>query len=140
MLDWIVRIVINGAALVVAARLVPDIHLTIGPLGQEWLKIALVAFVFALINTYLRPIVKALSFPINLLSLGLFTFVINAALVLLRAWVSDTYLESPFTVGGFPPELGVDAIVAAVLGSIIVSVVSTVLGLANFGRRVAGVR
>lgn len=140
MLDWIVRIVINGAALVVAAKLVPDIHLTIGPFGEEWLKIGLVAFVFALINTYLKPIVKALSFPINLMSLGLFTFVINAALFLLLAWVSDQYLDIPFAVGGFPPDFGVDAIVAAVLGSIVVSVVSTVLGFANFGRKVAGLR
>jgi uncharacterized membrane protein YvlD (DUF360 family) len=74
------------------------------------------------------------------MSLGLFTFVINAALVLLVAWLSDEVLTIPFTVGGFPPDLGVDAIVAAVLGSLVVSAVSTVLGLANFGRKVAGIR
>ena len=85
MLDWVVRIVINGAALVVAAKIVPNIHLTIGPVGEGWVKVALVAFVFAVVNTYLKPIVKALSFPINLMSLGLFTFVINAALFLLVA-------------------------------------------------------
>ena len=89
MVDLAIRIVINAIALVVAAKLIPDIHLKIGPVGVEWLKIAAIALVFALVNSYIKPIVKVLSFPITVLTLGLVSFIINAALFLLVAWVAD---------------------------------------------------
>ena len=50
MLDTVVRILINAVALVVAAKIVPDIHLTIGKAGPEWVKIAIIAIVFGLVN------------------------------------------------------------------------------------------
>ena len=65
MLDTVVRILINAVALVVAAKIVPDIHLTIGKAGPEWVKIAIIAIVFGLVNAYIKPIVKVLSFPIG---------------------------------------------------------------------------
>jgi putative membrane protein len=136
-LDLLVKIVINAAALLVAAKLVPDIHMRVGPLGPEWIKVAAVALVFALINTYVRPIVKMFSLPITLLTLGLFALVINAALFLLLAWISTEILKLPFHVGDFPPKVDLTVIVAAIEGSIIVSIVSAILGLANFGRRLA---
>jgi putative membrane protein len=139
-LDLLVRIVINAVALVVAAKIVPNIHLAIGSPGVEWVRVALVALVFALINTYVKPIVKTLSFPVTLMTVGLFSFVINAALFLLVAWIAKDVLSIPFTVGGFPPKFGADAIVAALLGSIVVSIVSMILGSANFGRKLAGLR
>lgn len=135
MLDWIIRIVINAAALIVAAKVVPDITLKIGDFGVEWLKVAVIALVFALVNSYLKPIVKALSLPITLLTMGLIAFVINAALFLLVAWIADLAFPSILKVGSFPPTLNANAIVAALLGSIVISVVSTILGFANFGRR-----
>ena len=141
MLDWLIRILINAAALVVAARVVPDIDLKIGPLGVEWLKVALVALVFALVNTYIKPIVKLLSLPITLLTLGLVAFVINAALFLLVAWISDQIFPGILTIAGFPNNgLSGNAIFAALLGSLVISVVSTLLGLANFGRKAMGLR
>lgn len=140
MLDFLARIVINGLALVVAVKLLPSIHLAIGSPGITWVRVALVALVFALVNSYVKPIAKAFSFPITLVTLGLFSFVINAALFLLVAWIAKDVLSIPFTVGGFPPKFGLDAIVAALLGSIVVSIVSTLLGFANFGRKMAGLR
>jgi putative membrane protein len=140
MFDLLVRIVINGVALVVAAKVVPNIHLAIGSPGIEWVRVALVALVFALVNTYIKPIAKSFAFPISLVTLGLFSVVINAALFLLVAWIAKEVLSIPFTVGGFPPKFGPDAIVAALLGSIVVSVVSMLLGSANIGRRMAGLR
>jgi len=134
-LDLVIRIVINAIALVVAAQLIPDIHLKIGPLGVEWLKIAAIALVFALVNTYIKPIVKLLSFPITLLTLGLIAFVINAALFLLVAWVADLLFPGVLKIAEFPPKLDGNAVIAAILGSIVISIVSTVLGLVDFGRR-----
>ena len=140
MIDWLIRIVINAAALIIAAAIIPDIHLKIGPLGAEWLKVAAVALVFALVNTYIKPIVKALSFPISIMTMGLVSFIINAALFLLVAWIAKDVLTIDFTIAKFPPTLNPDAVVAAILGSIIISIVSVALGLANFGRKVASLR
>jgi putative membrane protein len=133
--DLAIRIVINAIALVVAAQLIPDIHLKIGPVGVEWLKIAAIALVFALVNSYIKPIVKVLSFPITVLTLGLVSFLINAALFLLVAWVADLLFPGIFKIAAFPPKLDGNAVIAAILGSIVVSIVSTILGLVDFGRR-----
>lgn len=141
MLDFLVRILINGAALVITAKLIPDwVHLPIGPIGPDWLKILALALVFAIVNTYLKPIVKALSFPISLLSLGLVAFVINAGLLLLVAWIDGSTIKAGLTIAHFPPKFDADTIVGALIGSIILSIVSTLLGLANFGRKVVGLR
>jgi putative membrane protein len=101
----------------------------------EWLKIGAIALVFALVNTYIKPIVKLLSFPITLLTLGLVAFLINAALFLLVAWVADLLFPDVLKIAAFPPKLDGNAIIAAILGSIVISIVSTVLGLVDFGRR-----
>ncbi|MFI5226713.1 MAG: phage holin family protein, partial [Candidatus Limnocylindrales bacterium] len=99
-------------------------------------QLGLVALVFALVNTFIKPLVKALSLPISFLTLGLFSFVINAALLLLVAWISTEQLKITFTIGGWPKTgLTSDTIVGALLASIVISVVSTVLGLANIGKK-----
>ena len=131
MTELIVRIVINAAALWVAIQLVPQILFAY---GDDWWKLVAVAIIFALVNSYLKPIVKALSFPISIMTLGLVAFVINAAMLLVVALVSDQ-LDLGFTVGGFPPDLTADAVVGAVIGSIVISVVSALASLALTPRR-----
>lgn len=140
MLDFLVRILINGAALIIAAKVVPDIKLPIPALGVEWLKIAGVALIFALVNTYLKPIVKALSFPISLISLGLVAFLINAALLLAVAWIDSNTIDAGLRIAKFPPTLDGNAVIAAILGSIVISIVSILLGFADFGRKAVGLR
>jgi putative membrane protein len=133
MADLLVRIVINAAALWVAVRLLPADLLSFN-FGNDWWKLAAVALIFALVNSYLRPIVKALSFPISLLTLGLVAFVINAAMLLVVAFVSDQF-KLGFRVGDFPPDITSDTIVGALAGSIVISVVSTLVSLALAPRR-----
>ena len=129
MLDFLVRVLINGAALIITAKVLPDlIRLPIGPPGIDWLKIVAIALVFALVNSYIKPIVKALSFPISVMTLGLVAFVINAVMLLLVALASDA-LKLGFKVGDFPPDITADAIIGALLGAIIISVVSTAASL-----------
>jgi putative membrane protein len=124
------RLVINAVALVVAALAVPGITLA---WGTDWLQtlatLTALALVLGVINVYLRPIVRLLSLPLNLVSLGLFSFVINAALLLLTAWLVDLVWAPVLKLGDFPPDLTIDAIVAAVLGSGVVSVVSTLMSV-----------
>jgi putative membrane protein len=94
-----------------------------------------VALILALINSYVKPILKALSFPITLLTMGLFAFLLNAALLLLVAVLADA-INIKFTIGGFPPSFTSDTVVGALLGSIVISVVSIVLGMLDRGRRI----
>jgi putative membrane protein len=139
MIDLAIRIGINAAALIVAAVVVPGIHLTTKPLDEQWLKIAVVALIFAVINSFLKPIVKKLTLPISLLTLGLVGIVINAGMLLLLSYVAGA-LKLPFKVGTFPPTFNLDTIVAAVLGALIVSIVAAVLGMAMAPRRIFGIR
>ena len=110
----LLRLVINAAALWAAAWWVPGIDYTgsvVGLLG--------VALVFAVVNTFIRPILTVLSLPVMFLTLGLFAFVLNA----LMLWLTSRLAESlglGFSVDGFLP---------ALLGALVVSIVSALLNL-----------
>jgi len=138
-IDLLVKIVINAIAVVVAVLVVPQIAFPAAhdllKLQGHWWEVLVVALVLALVNTYVKPILKALSFPITLLTMGLFAFVLNAILLLAVAFLVDK-IDIKFTIGGFPPSFTADSFVGALLGSIVISVVSVLLGLVNRGRRI----
>lgn len=134
MVELIIKILVNAAALWVAIQVIPQLVFNY---GADWWKLLGVALIFALVNSYLKPIVKALSFPISLLTLGLIGFVINAAMLLLTAFLSGQ-LKLGFKVGEFPPTLNADAIIGAILGAIVISIVSTLVSLALAPRRLLG--
>lgn len=127
----IARIVVSGASLLVAALVVPGIHLRWGSTPvQAILTIGLLALIFGLVNGYLRPLLKIVSLPLNLVTLGLFSFVLNAGLLLVVAWIADQIVEKPLLrLGSFPPDIGPETLMAAVLGSIVISAASTVMSL-----------
>ena len=133
MVELIVRILINAVALFVAVKVLPANLLSFN-WGADWWKLLLVALVFALVNTYIKPLVKALSMPISIMTLGLVAFVINAAMLLLVAAVSGQ-LKLGFKVGDFPPAVTSDTIVGALVGALIISVVSTIASIALSPRR-----
>ena len=118
----IIRWLINAAALWAAAALVSGI-------GYEgWPALLIVALIFGLVNALIRPILKLLTCPLQVLTLGLFTIVINALMLLLTSWLAQQVVaprlhqfERLFWVEGFWP--------AAVLGALVVSVVSIVLSI-----------
>jgi putative membrane protein len=131
MVDFIVRTAITAVALYVALELVPQMHLEI---GRDWWKLIAVAVVFGIINSLVKPVVKMAALPVRLMTMGLISFVINAAMLLLVAYVA-TRIGLSFEIGAFPPKLDSEAIVGALLGAIVVSIVSTALGAVDFGRR-----
>ncbi|MEO8462977.1 MAG: phage holin family protein [Chloroflexota bacterium] len=133
MIDLLVKVLINAAGVWAAIQLVPQITFDF---GGDWWKLLAVALILALVNTYLKPILKMLSFPITLMTMGLFAFVLNAVLLLLVSLVSSQ-LGLGFTIGGFPPDFTSDSFVGALLGSLVISVVATLLGMLNAGRRIA---
>ena len=138
MIDLLVKIIVNAIAVYVAVLVVPQISFPAADdvlkLQGNWWHVLVVALILALVNAYLKPILKVLSFPITLVSLGLFALVLNAFLLLLVAFVVGNFGIN-FTIGGFPPSLTADAFVGALLGSIVISIVSIVLGMLDRGRR-----
>ncbi len=134
MVELIVKILINAAALFVAVTILPASLLSF-TYGNDWWKLLAVALLFALVNSYIKPIVKALSMPISLMTMGLIAFLINAAMLLVVAFVSGQ-LKLGFKVGDFPPDLlSSDTIVGAIIAALIISVVSTVASIALSPRR-----
>ena len=133
MVELVIRILVNAAALWVAVQVLPDNLLSFN-FGNDWWKLLAVALVFALINSYIKPIVKALSFSISLMTLGLVAFVINAALLLLVAFISGS-LKLGFKVGDFPPNITSDTLIGALVGAVIISIVSTLASLALSPRK-----
>ena len=125
MADLLIKVLVNAVALWVAVQVVPQIDFDF---GDDWWKLGAVALIFALVNTYLRPIVKALSLPVSLMTLGLIGFVINAAMLLLTALISDA-VDLGFRIDEFPPEITADALIGALLAALVITVVSTALGL-----------
>ena len=134
MVELIIKILINAAALFVAVKLLPSNLLSFN-FGNDWWKLLAVALLFALVNSYIKPIVKALSFPISVMTMGLVAFVINAAMLLVVAFVSGQ-LKLGFKVGDFPPDLfASDTIIGAIVAAVIISVVSTVASIALSPRK-----
>ena len=138
MADLLIRVLINAVGVFAAIKIVPQIHFpaaeNLSALGDNWWKLLAVALILALVNSYLKPILKILSFPITLLTMGLFALVLNAALLLLTAWISGQ-LHLGFTIDKFPPDFTADAFVGALLGSIVISLVSVALNFVNRGRK-----
>ncbi|MDH4141285.1 MAG: phage holin family protein [Chloroflexota bacterium] len=96
--------------------------------GDELSNLLIVAVIAGVINGLIKPIVQIFSLPLTILTLGLFGFIINAALLLLLAFVTDL-VGLTFTVGGFPPDLGLEAITAAFMGGIVITIVGSIVGL-----------
>ncbi|HWH38071.1 MAG TPA: phage holin family protein [Candidatus Limnocylindrales bacterium] len=124
MADIAIRTLINAVALVAAVQLVPG-----AVFEGEWWQLPVVAAIFGLINAYLRPIVKLLSLPLNLLTFGLVGFAINAGLLMLLALISGQ-LDLGFFLDGWPAApLDAEVLVTAVMAALVVSIVSSVLAL-----------
>ncbi|MCF3178398.1 phage holin family protein [Streptomyces sp. NPDC096033] len=121
MTNFVVKTLANAGALAVAIWLLSGITLDDGStLGRRALTLILVALVFGLVNLIVKPVVKLLSIPLFILTLGLFTLVVNALMLLLTSWVAEQ-VHLSFHVDGFW---------TAVLGGLIISVVSWALNLA----------
>ena len=134
MLELVIKVAVNAAALLAAALVVPDFRFlfhTDKP--EDWLKVLAIALVFAVVNSYIKPVVKALAMPIGFLTMGM---------VAGTAYVVNTFVNGngfAFSVGGYPQgQFGYAAIGCAVVASIVISVVSTILNLVLVPRKLVG--
>ena len=109
---FFVRWLVNAAALWVATRIVPGVTYAGG-----WLPFLGVALVFGVVNAFIRPVAKVLTFPIIIVTLGIFSLVVNGLMLWLTSALSGA-LDLGFYVRGFW---------AAFFGALVVSIVSTLL-------------
>ncbi|MEV0414377.1 phage holin family protein [Streptomyces sp. NPDC050448] len=121
MTNFVVKTLANAAALAVAIWLLAGITLDDqSSLGRRTLTLILVALVFGLVNIIVKPVVKLFSLPLFVLTLGLFTLVVNALMLLLTSWLA-TQLDLSFHVDNFW---------TALVGGLIISVVSWAVNMA----------
>jgi putative membrane protein len=112
----LVRWVVSIAALFVAAWLVPGIEVD----GNAWIVFAAMAVILGLVNAVVRPILRLLTCPLIILTLGAFLLVINGLTLWLASWIAVHVFQVGFRVNGF---------VAAFLGALVVSIVSVILSV-----------
>ncbi len=113
MTKFLIRWAINAVALYAAVLIVPGLHF-----NGEWTGILWLALIIGLLNALVRPLLKFLTCPLIILTLGLFTILINTVLLLLTSMIGQSF-GIGFTVDGFWQ---------ALLGSLVISFVSVVMG------------
>jgi len=130
MKGFIVGTVVTAIAFFVLTKVLPEytsfdmVTYTGEPIG-----ILALAAIFGVVNGLIGPIVRALAFPLTMMTMGLIGFVINAGLLLVTAAIADA-ASFDLTVGDFPPTLlTADTIVAAVVGAVVLSLVGTAVRL-----------
>ena len=111
-MPFLIRLLVNAAALWVATRLVSGVTY-----AGTWLPFLGVALVFGVVNAFIRPVLKLLALPFIIVTFGLFAFVVNGLMLWLTSSLSST-LGLGFRVAGFWP---------AFWGALVVSIVSMLL-------------
>lgn len=118
---FLLHLAINIIAIMAAVTLVPGLEL-----GGPWWGLAVVALLFGLINTGLRPLLLLLALPFVILTLGLFMLLINAGMLYLTSWLAE----------GFGITFSIAGPLSAIVGAIIISLVSTGLSILSGDNRV----
>jgi putative membrane protein len=111
--SWIIRFIVNAVALYAAIAIVPGLSVA----DESWSTYLLLALFFGIINAFLAPLLKLLTCPIYVFTLGLFSLVVNTLLFMATGWLS----------GLFGVQLNIQDFGAAFLGALIVSLVQMVL-------------
>jgi len=117
MKKFLLHLIANSIALYVAVYLLRNNGITVQ--SSNWLAFLWLALIFGVVNAIIKPILKVLTCPLIILTLGFGTLLINTLLFVLAGWIG-TQFQVGFTVDGFIP---------AFLGELIVSVVSFVLNI-----------
>ncbi|MBO1751050.1 phage holin family protein [Actinotalea sp. BY-33] len=125
-MSFVLRVLVNAVAIWLATQLLSGLEVVGGDdTGTTVLVFLLVALLFGVVNAVVKPIVKLISLPLYILTLGLFTLVVNALMLMLTGWLSE------MTEYG----LRIESFGTAVLGGLIISIVSFLLSVIIPGRR-----
>ncbi|GAB3082964.1 phage holin family protein [Nocardioides zeae] len=117
-MKFVAWVLVNALGIAVAAWLFDGISFDGATSGQaeiedKILPLLGVALIFSLVTAWVAPVVKLLSLPLVILTLGLFLFVVNAAMFLLTGWLADKF-DIPFHVEGFWTALGASIVITIV--------------------------
>ncbi len=117
-MKFVAWVLVNALGIAVAAWLFEGISFDGATSGQaevedKILPLLGVALIFSLVTAWVAPVVKLLSLPLVILTLGLFLFVVNAAMFLLTGWLADKF-DIPFHVEGFWTALGASIVITIV--------------------------
>ena len=116
MIRLVLRVVINSFSIWIASLFIEGFHLE-----GSVIQILLVGLVFGLVNGFIKPFLSLISAPLIVLTLGIFTLILNTLLLILTEWLMGLFTDSPVLV--------IDGFFAAFLASIIISLVSWGLSL-----------
>jgi putative membrane protein len=116
----LLQIMVNALSIAAAVKLVDGIAFT-----GEWWKMIIIGALFGVVNTLIKPVVKLVTFPLIILTLGLFTLIVNTLMLALTEWLSKP-LALGLEIHGFWPTFW---------GALIVSVVSMLLSWVTGMRR-----
>ncbi|MFJ4712869.1 phage holin family protein [Streptomyces sp. NPDC088785] len=119
MKNFVVKTIANAGALAVAVWVLDKITLTGASTPKKVGTLIVVALIFGLVNFIVKPIVKLLTLPLFILTLGLITLIVNALMLLLTSWLA----------GKLDVAFHVDGLWTAILGGLIISIVSWALNL-----------
>jgi putative membrane protein len=121
---FVIGTVVTAIAFYILVQLLPNWFSYSG----GFLGLAVIAVIFGAINGLIGPIVKTLALPLTFMTMGLVGFVINAVLLLATAFVSKA-VGFTLHVGDYPPNLTADTLIAAIVGAVVLSLISTVIRL-----------
>ena len=125
---FLISTIINGLGIWLVSAIIPGIGLKPYGGNELWQLVAtllVIGAVFGLINSVIAPVIKVIAFPLYLLTFGLISFVINGALLLLVAWISQQLSPDTFTIEGFTTEgLAIESLGWAILASVVISICS----------------
>lgn len=125
MRGFVVGTIVTAIAFFILTRFLPQFVSYDGDL----IGLVVISVVFGVVNGLIGPIVRLMALPIRMATLGLVGFLINAGLLLLTAWITSL-MHFNLTVGDFPPTLlSIDTLVAAIVGAVVLSLVSTAVRL-----------
>ena len=122
-MGFIIGTIATAITFAIVAFLLPQIDY-----GDSIPNLLILAVIAGLVNGFIKPIIKIFSLPLTMMTFGLFGLVINAALLLLIAVIADV-VGIDFSVGGFPPDFGLDTIVAALIGAVALSIVGAIVNM-----------
>lgn len=123
------RIVLSVAATAIAFAVLTMVLPQVRYDG-DIVHLVIIAALFGIANGLVKPVVRLLSFPINVMTVGLFGIVVNVALFMGVAWVSESFIRFEFTIAGWPRTgLTLEVIGTALVASIALGVLTTIVGL-----------
>ncbi len=128
MKGFLITLVVTSIAIVIVSYILPSVKFK--DAADHIPQVVILAVLIGLVNSFIKPVIGLLSFPVNAMTLGLFGIVVNGVLLLAIAYVANTWFDVPFTIAGFPnTALSVDAVVAAIVASIALGLITTVIGM-----------